>query len=224
MVEFFVLLVGGFGVAVMGVSVVALIRPLPGLKLPTRGRAALILVVSFIVTGATGSLLPSDKVATVQPPSATPPERPNDAPPPTLAAEVQSLTRLIEVDTGDCEEAGRHIAKTARSGESAQAVYDAAEHAKQLCKATVTIMDNLKPPASIDGKARDAFRTALNACRRGYEEKAADFSILAEAIDSGRLSDASEAKAAMQEAATRREECLARVNAAAEGAGVTLLR
>jgi len=204
------------------VSVIALIRPMPRFKLPTRGRAGLLLAGSLVLTLAGGVLLPPRPATVAQAPK---PERPSppSAVPADMTGEMVTLFRQVRDAADPCEEAGATIQRVIRVSNRNQAVYDALTEATDTCKAASRTIADLRPPTSASRELKAGLKDALETCRSAYYSKAASYHAVARILDKGvRPSDAPEVRDALQSARTGQMECYGAYAAAAKPAGVTL--
>lgn len=136
------------GVALFIVSVIAIIRPLPKLRLPTRGRAVLAAIGSFVLIGIAGSMLPPPD----QPAAAGP--APQGVAPADIKAETQALWTELTKAVGGCDTASNEVAAIFEESKNPYEIYPIVNGAAGTCIDAGIKVGKLRSPASSSGDAK----------------------------------------------------------------------
>lgn len=199
------------------VSVIAIIRPLPKLKLPTRGRAVVVAIGSFVLMGIAGSMLPPPDE------SAAANAVPKAAPPADIKAETQALWTELTEAVGGCDTASNEVAAIFESSKNPYEIYPIINAAAETCTDAGLRVGKLRSPASSSGDAKKGLDDALDRCSTAYAVKGSAYSKVAKVLDGdARPSAVSEASESMEMATVGQWSCVAAFFAAAEKAGVPM--
>lgn len=213
------IVVVGFLACVVGF--IALIRPLPSFGLPSRRRAALVLIGSLLAILVGGALVPSP---TPPPPSvrdAGQTSRPAQTSA-DLNVEFRELFQNATHEIEACDDVADDVRRLQTRPEEAQALYEALVGAGETCKVNARNFSDLKPPSGLSGPQRRALQDALEDCRSQYRAKAGVYEDLADVLDKGASrSRISEVKSWMKDSEMARSRCRAGLLRAAKVAGVS---
>ena len=203
------------GLGLFLVALVALFRPIPKLKLGTRGRAGLALVGSVVLFIVGGSLLPEVEPSAA---TATPALKPAD-----VKAETKALWTELTEAVGGCDKASNEVAAIFEKSRDLYELYPVVKSASGACMEAAVGLGKLKVPESTQGDTRKDFEEALERCSAAYALKGAGYSQMAKVLDGDhRPSQVSDAMETMQTANAGQWACVAGFFAAADKAGVPL--
>lgn len=224
--EFFGGLLALASLAAMLISIIAIIRPLPKLKLPTRGRAALALVGSFVLIGVAGAVLPPEYAekgkASTGAPTTTAATKPA-TPTPDMTAEVVALFEQVKEEVRGCDAASQIVADAFDKNHDVYELYEIVGRATERCKDSWQGLNGLKPPPSARGEIKSAFQEALETCSTAYFSKFDAYEKISKVIDGdNRPSAVSKAKESMEFATTGQMVCVAGFLSAGSKAGVSM--
>jgi hypothetical protein len=159
----------GFGLVFFFIALIAVFRPLPKFKMPTRKAAAagMALSVASCVSGV--PFMPTDqdiaKAVAVEQAEAS---AANDALKMEISTEWQSLLDAVE----PCDEANtRAVEEMQAISEGRGSVYEAyasAEHGAAICRKAHYALRELDVPERAEGKLRDNLSKSLKTCADAY--------------------------------------------------------
>jgi hypothetical protein len=171
-----------FGSSLLIVSIIALIRPIPKLLMPTRKRAAGGLLISLVVGTIGGALSPdqqpavaatsarnevtaSQKVARSEDSSA---EHNNDE----LKGQLIASWKGLRAATSDCDQINKRlgdaIGAVSSGGGSMYDAYSLAHDGVEICRSAWSALGELTPPAAANASLQSEFSTTLENCRAAY--------------------------------------------------------
>lgn len=216
-------------------GLVALIKPLPKLKLGSRKRAGLALLGSVVAMGVGGALLP-DPATTPAKPADKPAEKASkpEAKPaaPVVDAEaVKSQTlalwKQVVAATEVCDKAngtaGEVVGRISSGRASVYDGYNSAKQAEQVCRDATMTLGDLEPPAAVKGDTRQKFSKALENCQLAYVGKQMAMEKMAKILDGNmRPSAVAEFQETAQAAQSGALVCAAGFMTAADAAGVKI--
>lgn len=186
------------GMALFVTALLAAIRPMQRLHMGTRKRAALGLVLSFVLFGVGGSLLPEPKnaatgkdvaaaMAKVEP-KADPKAR-KDAERKLAAdqqaarkADVLALWNEVLTAAEACDRANTAVVNSLGKSSIYEA-YGEARSGASTCRQTQSALGGLEPPESLDRTGRAAFEDVLENCSNAYLMRQTSLNQLQEVLD-----------------------------------------
>lgn len=221
--EFFGGLLALVSMAAFITSLIAIFRPFPKIGLPTRGRAVLALVGSFLLMAVAGAILPpqdGDATAEAKPANTSKAEPKTEAAP-DMTAEVQATFAQLTDKVEACDAASKVVASTFERTKDPYAIYPVVTRATDACKESWLSMNDLKPPPSARGAVKTAFKEAIETCSTAYFMKYQAYEAMAKVLDGDtRPSAVTKAREGMESATTGQVVCVAGFFSAAERAGV----
>jgi hypothetical protein len=216
-------LIGG-GLALFVIALVAVFRPLPKFKLPTRKAATvgMALSVASCVTGA--AFMPTDQdIAQAAAVKQTEAKVAKDALGKEITAEWQSLLDAVE----PCDEANTRAVEDMQAiSEGRGSVYEAyasAEQGAAICHKAHYALRDLDVPVSAEGELRDNLTESLKTCADAYLLRKLSLEAAQSILDGDiRPSAVNEFKAQAEGAQAGTLACVAGYMSAAMNAGVDL--
>jgi hypothetical protein len=170
------------GTFLLVASIVALIRPIPKLFMPTRKRAGAGLLIALVV-GTTGGALSPDQqpavAATAAPNEEAVPEkrtpakeRPVERKSDELKEQLIASWKSLRAATSDCDETNKRlgdaIGAVSSGGGSIYDAYALARDGVETCRSAWSALGELGPPPAADASLRSDFSTTLESCRGAY--------------------------------------------------------
>lgn len=169
------------GTALLIASIVALIRPIPKLFMPTRKRAGAGLLIALVVGTIGGALSPdqqpavaatSDRSEVATPEKAPAKERLAEANKDELRGQLIASWKSLRAATSDCDETNKRlgdaIGAVSSGGGSIYDAYSLARQGVETCRSAWSALGDLSPPAAADASLRSDFSTTLENCRGAY--------------------------------------------------------
>lgn len=210
------------------VAIIALIKPIPKIGLSSRKRALLAIPASFIVMLMGGALLPpveKEAVAATTPNAAVSnAASANEAvPEPEMTAEVQGHWKTVLAALKPCDNAAKRVAEASGGDVNAYELYPVLTNASDVCRGSWSAVQDIDPPKSAKGEAKEAFEKALSDCTMAYLFKSDAYRQMAKVLDGDmRPSAVNKAKESMDAATSGQMVCVAGYMSAAIKAGVSL--
>lgn len=172
------------------IGVVALIRPLPGLKLGSRRRAGGLLLGAFLLffTALTliGIAQPGNANAdgAMKTQVSSPPgnSKKDDGPSPEAKAAFKEQVAVFYTVVKICDDANAPLARAIDS-EDWYAAYDAAKSAQRACEESERKIGAIRFGEPIERTAQKALNDAISDCSAAYLGKAMTYEKVATAID-----------------------------------------
>jgi hypothetical protein len=164
------------------VSIVAIIKPLPKLFLPTRKIGCLALVGSLVLFGIGGSILPTPKKegADINQPTTpakivatkSPSLKDGTKPDKSAKADVMALWHKVKSASAACDKANMAalgaIEQISKGRGSVYTAYEIADRGHDVCRGSWSELDDLEVPDSVTGKPEDDLEKALGNCANAY--------------------------------------------------------
>lgn len=206
------------------VSLIAIFRPFPRIGLPTRGRAALALVGSFVLMGVAGAILPPQPAdATTGGKSATVAKGSPEKAAPDMTAEVQATFAQLTEKVEACDQASKTVAASFEKSRNPYQLFPVVTGATEACKSSWLALNDLKPPPSARGAVKTAFKDAIETCSTAYFMKFQAYEAMGKVLDGDtRPSAVTKAREGMESATSGQVVCVAGFFQAADKAGVAM--
>lgn len=209
----------------MGISLIAIIRPLPKLNLPTRRKAALAFAASFALMIVAGAILPTRPPSEAQTTSTSAREPPPSKPASKidLTADTKAMWDEILVAVAPCDAASKLVASASDRSGDVYEVYEVVKEAESRCTVSWQALNDLDPPRSAKGQAKKHLAEAISTCSTAYWMKKEAYEKMAKVLDGDmRPSAVTTAKSSMEDATGAQLACVAGLMGAAEKAGVPM--
>lgn len=174
-------------------ALIAIFKPLKSLWMPTRGRAALVLLGSLFLMGVAGSMLPKSVSADAD---STPVQRaaggekaaPEEKAARPVVADVNGdfirFYRTFETTFDRCNNSFDPIgAEAGSSNPSPVRLYQVAQAARDTCRSVSVDMGRLRPPRSLTREMQDDLKRVIDVCQNAVVAQSIGAGSVMKAVD-----------------------------------------